>query len=499
MPRRPGVQITRNRRNDGSTTYALRVRIGGSDDRVPLGNSTYGWDEARAERARQQLLAKIELGLWSPRSAGAGGNYDEEPTFRELATDWFEARQANPAIRPTTLAGDRWALTRYLLPFLGELLPSQITPLTVKRYRRHIHEENAHIRATLEAGEPILDRSTGRSLRPISNSSINKTLLTLAALLDDAEDEGWVQRNVARGRRTREPVERHRVDVLMPDEFESLLDAATELDSEQHRASTMERATQVRLLREAQLTWKAIAKRVGVSPTTAIYLYRCERPLPEAGVRRAVVATLGLAGLRVTELCQLEQQHIHLTARKIHVRQAKTAAGIRAVDIRPRLHDELMAYYSARGEVADLSSPAFPTRTGKPRDKDNVRERIVRRVVDRANELRAREDEPPILAHVTPHTLRRTYISFMLAAGFDLPYVQEQVGHRDPTITLKIYAQVIRRPDRDQLRTEMRTLLGDDRPVIAAAPEPRADELRSPSIASLTANQKAGKGRGREL
>jgi integrase len=62
--------------------------------------------------------------------------------------------------------------------------------------------------------------------------------------------------------------------------------------------------------------------------------------------------------------------------------------------------------------------------------KDNVRERIVRRVVDRANELRAREDEPPILAHVTPHTLRRTYISFMLAAGFDLPYLQEQIGHQ---------------------------------------------------------------------
>jgi integrase len=99
-----------------------------------------------------------------------------------------------------------------------------------------------------------------------------------------------------------------------------------------------------------------------------------------------------------------------------------------------------------------MTAPAFPTRTGNRRDKDNVRERIVRRAFDRANELRARHDQPPILAHVTPHTLRRTYISFMLAAGFDLPYVQEQVGHQDPSTTLKLYAQVIRRPDRDQLR-----------------------------------------------
>jgi integrase len=69
--------------------------------------------------------------------------------------------------------------------------------------------------------------------------------------------------------------------------------------------------------------------------------------------------------------------------------------------------------------------------------------------------------KPPILADVTPHTLRRTYITFMPAAGYDLPYVQDQVRHRDPTTTLAIYARVIRRPDRDELRSEIRTLLND--------------------------------------
>ena len=49
----------------------------------------------------------------------------------------------------------------------------------------------------------------------------------------------------------------------------------------------------------------------------------------------------------------------------------------------------------------------------------------------------------------------------MLAAGFDVPYVRAQVGHRDPAVTLGVYAQVIERPDRDRLRAEMRELLGD--------------------------------------
>jgi len=71
----------------------------------------------------------------------------------------------------------------------------------------------------------------------------------------------------------------------------------------------------------------------------------------------------------------------------------------------------------------------------------------------------------------------------MLAAGFDLPYVQDQVGHLDPTTTLGIYAKVIRRPDRDAVRAEMRALLGEDRPTLDATPPRGSDghERRGPA------------------
>jgi hypothetical protein len=72
MPRRPGVQLRRRRRGDGSITYSLRIRSGGADEAIALGNSSDGWDEARAERAREQMLAKIELGLWQPGAPAAG-------------------------------------------------------------------------------------------------------------------------------------------------------------------------------------------------------------------------------------------------------------------------------------------------------------------------------------------------------------------------------------------------------------------------------------------
>jgi hypothetical protein len=250
MPRRPAAQIVRDRRVDETVTFALRVRAGGHDVRVPLGNTADGWDEARAERARRQLQAKLELGLWTPQPQHSFADSTDEPSFRDLATDWFEDRQRNPAIRPATIQNDLRALTRYLVPFFGDLFPSQITVQTIKAYRRRTHDENATIVAAADAGKPLLDQRTRQPLRTLGNDSINKTLRTLAAVLDEAEDQGWTARNVARGRRAREPVQRRKGDILQPDEFLSMLNAAMTLDSQRHSPGTLERSHEIRRLRD---------------------------------------------------------------------------------------------------------------------------------------------------------------------------------------------------------------------------------------------------------
>jgi integrase len=114
-------------------------------------------------------------------------------------------------------------------------------------------------------------------------------------------------------------------------------------------------------------------------------------------------------------------------------------------------------------------APAFPTRTGKRRDKDNTRKRMIAPALRRANELRERQGLPPIDAHVTPHTLRRTYISIMFAAGADVPYVQGQVGHIDPDLTLKIHALVLRRRNRRQFGDAFDQLMQDAIPSMQHA------------------------------
>jgi integrase len=286
-----------------------------------------------------------------------------------------------------------------------------------------------------------------------------------------------VSRNVARGRRAREQLERRRPRrILEVDEFLSLLEAAAQLDHERHRPATMARAAEVRLLRDdAGLEWTAIAKRVGVARSTAFYLYGLvnERSGPIWGARRPVVAALALAGPRVTELCELDVDDIDLSKARFYIDDAKTPAGVRDVDIHPRLLDELTGYAATRPPTAG-NSPAFPTRNGTRRNKDNVRLRVIAPVVARANQVRAAEGRPAIRAHVTPHTFRRTYITYMIAAGYDLPYVQAQVGHVDPSVTLSIYAQVMRRADRDELRAEIRELLGVRSAALATDQSQRA-------------------------
>jgi integrase len=84
---------------------------------------------------------------------------------------------------------------------------------------------------------------------------------------------------------------------------------------------------------------------------------------PEARTagRRALIATLVYAGLRIGEATALTWQDIDLANGRISVGDAKTEAGIRLVDILPALRDELTSHRHANAGAAP-SDLVFPTR-----------------------------------------------------------------------------------------------------------------------------------------
>lgn len=139
------------------------------------------------------------------------------------------------------------------------------------------------------------------------------------------------------------------------------------------------------------------------------------------------------------------------------------------------LLDELLAWRASMRNPAP-DSPFFPTRTGNRRTKDNINARVLQPALRRANERRAPRGLPPLPGRVTAHTLRRTYISMMFAAGAEIPYVMAQVGHEDSKVTLEIYARVLKRRDREQVGRAFDHLLvgsGEVQPSTAHRPSRR--------------------------
>ena len=171
--------------------------------------------------------------------------------------------------------------------------------------------------------------------------------------------------------------------------------------------------------------------------------------------RRASLAVLFYGGLRISEVCPLRWKDLELERGLIRVRDSKTAAGIREVVTAVPLLAELRAWHSLSSDTRK-NSIVFPTASDKPRDKDNYRQRILARTLERAAALLEDRNENPLPQSVTSRTGRRTCITWWLDAGENPRWVMSQVGHEDAGLTLRIYAQVSQRPPDPRIKKAMK-------------------------------------------
>jgi hypothetical protein len=184
---------------------------------------------------------------------------------------------------------------------------------------------------------------------------------------------------------------------------------------------------------------------------------------------------------------------------RLIIREAKTDASVRDVDLSLDVMEELIAWRASRPSRTG-DEFVFATDSGRPRDKDNVRERVLRPAVDKTNEIQNQRGLPP-LPPVSPHALRRTYISRLIEAGAPLPYVMRQVGHEDSRTTLEVYAQVQQRLSRKQVHQAFDDLLataGEATDVLTAAREkmPPAPLAPNPQPAEIGSSEDDATPRG---
>ncbi|HEY0277578.1 MAG TPA: site-specific integrase, partial [Solirubrobacterales bacterium] len=415
MATRAKGEVLRRRWKRGSG-YAIRFFAYGRREYLTLGFEADGWTRERAEVELENVMADVRRGIWVPpprrdghRPGGAGVEERPRPdgteTFASFAAWLLEARRGQHSERHEQYL--RWGLM-HLTPYFAEWELRRIDVEAVDDYRARKVAESESLRRAAERGTPRLD-DNGRPRRPLGASTINKTIDVLSWVLGFAVEYKRIPDNPAQGRRRRLPEPRRRpVHLDSAEQIEALLDAAAELDREMRT---------------------------------------------KLAERRALVATMVLAGPRAIEVGALRWRDVDLANGRITVGRSKTQAGLREITMVPILRDILAAHKAASRHAA-ADDRVFGGRRRARRDKDNLRARVLGPVFRRADELLAARGQQPLPIGLTPHKLRHTFASVLIAIGEDPASVMNQLGHTDPKFTLRVYTHVMRRgsEERDRLK-----------------------------------------------
>lgn len=415
MARPATGRIVIRKRANGRKVYALRFSAYGQRQYVTLPDGT---TSQQAEQALEKVLAEVKLGIWQPAQPEQESERSTDPTFHQFASEWLDAKRHE--LRPSTEVDYRWQLVNHLLPYFADKRLSQITVAEVDRYKTAKLRESEEIAERLKVGTPrMIDgvdhrgREYSRPERPLSKTSINKTITRLGQILEMAVqyDEYEITRNPARGKDRKLKASKPAAVYLdRADQIEALLSAAGELDA---------RARPDR------------------------------RHIP----RQTMLAVLAFGGLRLGEMLSLRWRDVELAAGRLYVGDAKTDAGVRHVELLPALRESLTTYKLGCSSTGpdDL---VFPTSSGCKHSRDNVRDRVFAPALKLANERRETAGLPPLPRGMTPHKLRHTCCSLLFAVGYELPRVMGILGHADETVTLRIYAHVMNAEtgERDGLR-----------------------------------------------
>jgi integrase len=374
-------------------SWGIRFTAYGHRHTIALGRPEDGWDRQRADDELNVVMRDVRLGTWRPPAPGRP-HIPPDRKFSDFAEEWFE--ESSVEWKPRTRETCRHRLA-HLLQFFGEHSLMAITVEEVDRYRRHKLREREQLEKERQEQLAKPPGARKRVRKPLSNGIINRTIGMLASILELAVEYKHIDSNPALGKKRRLKESKPRRTRLQPGQANAVLRAAAELD-EKARADDNRR-------------------------------------------RLPLLALLVLTGLRIGEALDLRWRDVHLTERKLWVADSKTDTGIREVGM-PQGLQQLLAAYRGWSPHNCADDRVFPTRAGKRDNPSNVRNRILRRAIELANEELARRGERQI-RDVTPHSLRRTFVSLLFVAKADLPYAMAQAGHADPRMTLGIYAEMM--------------------------------------------------------
>jgi len=164
-----------------------------------------------------------------------------------------------------------------------------------------------------------------------------------------------------------------------------------------------------------------------------------------AGLRdRAIMELFFSSGMRISELVSLNADQLSFlndknTTRTYELSIVGKGKHIRTIFISPHSAQWLRTYLDSR---PDVYKPLFINQRSTDPENKRLSVRYIQMMISRYAMLAG------ISKKVTPHTLRHTYATDLLAHGADLRSVQELLGHKN-VATTQIYTHVTNKRLRD--------------------------------------------------
>lgn len=372
--------------------------------------------------------------------------------FAEFAEKWF-ADYAEKQLRPTTVAGYRWALKR-TLPAIGHIRLDKLQPHHLMEFYNNLSESGV--------------REDTRYCSAVDfKALLKKRGMTKRALAEQAGVSVYVLDSVTRGANI-SAASAHKVVSALQLPLDKVFQPAREKDTlavstvlHHHRLISSMLSTAVKW----QLIFSNPCSRVVLPKNKhkeAVYLDEEQAAdllaaLDKESMQHQVIVKLLLfTGMRRGELCGLEWKDIDFERAVITVRRSslylpgkgvfedetKNATSERCMKVSADVVTMLKAWRAEQskqrlrmGDQWQTSDRLFTAWNGAPIRPDVITAWFHKFVT--------KNGLPPI--HI--HSLRHTNATLLIAAGTNLTTVAARLGHANSTTTSKIYAHAIKSAD----------------------------------------------------
>ncbi len=420
-------------RGKNSWRIGTQVKVGKDWQwiRIPL-----RMDPALSEDA-QRRAAERELLMLEARLAGTPA---EIPTLREWSETWLTKHLSQDA-SPVTVANYRYLLSSRILPQLGDLPLTDLTPARLTDWLYNLRKETRKstrlpddkLKRPRRQGEQLI--TDARAARPLSAKTAQNYLGCIKTMLAAAVRIGLLEYNPAD--RVQGPKRRKKKKPTLPEpEVIALLQL---------------------IITEAEPPLKL----------AVLLAMLCSLRLGEVGALKYSSVNWDAGTITIDRALK------YTPADGAFIAETKTEAGDRVITLPPSmvriLHD---AMWDDIMEAQDLpekwqgDSWIVHSRHGARVNKDTP-SKWFRKFAD---------------AHgfqgLTFHGLRHVHASMLLQHRVDLQSVSVRMGHSDPSVTLRAYADAMPARDQDAAATMDRLLLATG--SVVPAEDPAADPPAAP-------------------